>query len=218
MTALVSNDCLIALLDDDPAVLASVRALLHENGYPASCFDTPEDFLSICPLDSIGCLVTDLRMPGIDGSELQRRLMAAGSTLSMVVVTGHADVPTAVRLMENGALTVLEKPYEDTALLGAVQQALDRSRRIHAAWRWQAEMARRLNELADDERQVMQCLLNGKSNKTIAYELGISLRTVDRRRKAVLEKMRADCVPELAAMLASHRPTERPARWLARQC
>ena len=164
--------------------------------------------LAACPLDSVGCLITDLRMPGTDGSELQRRLLAANSTLAVVVVTGHADVATAVRLMENGAVTLLEKPYDDSSLLRAVRQAIARSHREHASRRRQSEVAHRLSALTDEERRVLDCLLENKANKTIAFELGISLRTVDRRRRAVLDKMCAASVPELAAMVAAHEPSQ----------
>src|SRR2546430_16766331 len=143
-------------------------------------------------------------MAGIDGIERQRRMVAADSTLALVVVTGHADVATAVRLMENGAVTLLEKPYDDSLLLRAVRQALARSRREHASRRRRSQVAHCLSTLTDEERRVLDCLLENKANKTVAFELGISLRTVDRRRRAVLDKMRAASVPELAAIVAGH--------------
>jgi FixJ family two-component response regulator len=201
----MDDKTIVAVVDDDPAVLASVRALLGAHGYLASCFSTAEDFLQACPLDAVGCVIADLRMPGIDGGELQRQLADAESTLSVVVVTGHADVPTTVRLMENGAVTLLEKPYKDSALLRAVERGTNRSRAAHARWQRQAELSRCLSQLTDEERQVMEQLLRNQGNKSIGFELGISLRTVDRRRKAVLGKMQAGSVPELAAMLAGHR-------------
>jgi FixJ family two-component response regulator len=188
-------------VDDDASVLASVRAVLAQARYDVICFASAEQFLAEAPLDVPGCLVTDLQMPGVGGVELQRRLLEAGSPLSLVIVTGVADVPTAVTLMERGAVTLLEKPYNHAALLKAVERALTDS--VQRYRRRQAERAAavRLAQLTRTERNVMEYVLSGAPNKAISEALDLSMRTVDRRRQTILHKMGVQSVPELAILL-----------------
>jgi two-component system response regulator FixJ len=168
-----------------------------------SCYSSAEQFLAQAPLNGPGCVITDLQMPGINGIEMQRRLLEMECPFSSIVVTGVADVPTAVKLMERGAITLLEKPYDHRALLHAVEQGLEAS---FDRWRRQQNerhVQQRLATLTEEESQVMSHMLAGKANKCVARALELSMRTVDRRRQAVLKKMGANSVPELALMLAA---------------
>jgi two-component system response regulator FixJ len=148
-------------------------------------------------------VITDLQMPVVSGVELQQRLLAAKSFLAVVVVTGVADVPTTVTLMEKGAITLLEKPYDHNKLVLAVERGLTLSREQWLQARSEQLTRQRLESLTEDEHRVMQCMLTGQPNKAIAHRLGLSMRTVDRRRQAALEKMDVRTAPELGLLLGT---------------
>lgn len=194
----------VFVVDDDPAVLTSVRTLLATNGFDVRSFESTKVFLDQIDIDTVGCLVTDLRMPGMDGAQLQRVLLLARSSLAVIVVTAHADVPLAVDLMHRGAVTVLEKPYNPPALVNAVRKALRQSREMHRQVRRVREIEERLAQLADQEREIMDGMIAGKPIKTVSHELEISMRTVDRRRAKVLMKMQVASIGELGALLAEY--------------
>lgn len=196
-----SQSC-IYVVDDDMAVLQSVKAVLSELNCVVFCYPSADQFLTEVTTERPGCLITDLQMPGMSGLDLHQRLIHAKSPLSVVVVTGVADVPTTVTVMRSGAVTLLEKPYEPAELLRATKEALAMSQK-----RWQQEQSnqtvlQRLNQLTDEERQIMDAMLANKTNKAISQQLDISMRTVDRRRSAILEMMNVNSVPELAASLS----------------
>ncbi len=191
----------VLVVDDDRAVLASVRSLLESCGYSVACFESAEDFLAKVSASERGCVITDLRMPGMRGEELLRRVRDALPLLSVVVVTGAADVSLAVRVMEDGAVTLLEKPYAPEALIAAVEKALQRANEQLKATTLRNDVSSRLSLLSDEERAVMECMLQGYPNKRISSELQLSLRTVDRRRSSVMQKMQAASLPELATLL-----------------
>jgi FixJ family two-component response regulator len=193
----------IYVVDDDEAVLLSVQAMLNQHGYSCRCYLTAEEFLRDAPRDQPGCVITDLQMPEISGVELQKRLLADESPLSVVVVTGVADVPTTVALMERGAVTLLEKPYNHDDLVNAVERGLEVSRLRWLEKHNRQTVVDRLATLSEDERRVMECMLTGQPNKAVAHRLELSMRTVDRRRQAVLEKMAVRTAPELALLLGS---------------
>lgn len=196
----------VFIVDDDEAILASVKAVLSQFGYDPQCFHSADDFLKQAPLDAPGCVVTDLQMPGIDGFQLQERLAAMHSLLSIVVLTGVADVPTAVKVMRNGAATLLEKPYVSRDLLISVQQGLDASKKRWHTWQLEREVQAKLITLTDDERAVMKLMLSGAPNKSIASSMDLGMRTVDRRRQAIFSKMGVNTVAELAMLLSSTCP------------
>ena len=199
---------MIYVVDDDAAVLNSLQALLQAHGFQVQCYSSAEHFLSEVAMNRRGCVVTDVAMPGMSGVDLVRRLHEAKSPLSIVVVTGVANVPMAVSLMEYGAVTLLEKPYDSDRLLAAVNRGLTISGQQCEQWQREQEVQRRLSQLTDEERSVMDRLLADKPNKAISAELNLSLRTVDRRRQSVLEKLGVDSVPEMALMLGPLRQTE----------
>ncbi|MCX7418298.1 MAG: response regulator [Planctomycetia bacterium] len=196
-----SESC-IYVVDDDAAVLQSVKAVLSELNCEVFCYQSADQFLTEATTERPGCLITDLQMPGMSGLELHQRLVHAKSPLSVVVVTGVADVPTTVTVMRSGAVTLLEKPYEPTELLRATKEALAMSQQ-----RWQKQLSdrtvlHRMSQLTDDERQIMDAMLASKTNKAISQQLDISMRTVDRRRSAILEIMDVKSVAGLAASLS----------------
>ena len=196
-----SESC-IYVVDDDMAVLQSVKAVLSELNCEVFCYQSADQFLTEATTERPGCLITDLQMPGMSGLELHQRLVHAKSPLSVVVVTGVADVPTTVTVMRSGAVTLLEKPYEPTELLRATKEALAMSQE-----RWQKQLSdrtvlHRMSQLTDDERQIMDAMLASKTNKAISQQLDISMRTVDRRRSAILEIMDVKSVAGLAASLS----------------
>jgi FixJ family two-component response regulator len=196
---------IIYVVDDDEAVLLSVQAMLSQHGYLCRCHLSAEEFLRDAPGDSPGCVITDLQMPDVSGVELQRRLVVNESPLSVIVVTGVADVPTTVALMERGAVTLLEKPYNHDDLVHAVERGLALSRERWLQKRSEQSVVDRLAALTEDEHRVMECMLTGQPNKAVAHRLELSMRTVDRRRQAVLEKMGVRTAPELALLLGAAR-------------
>lgn len=189
-------------VDDDDAVLNSLLAIMRWHGYDAQGFLTAEDFLRESPLHEPGCVVADLQLPGIDGLELQQQLLAAQSPLALVVVSGAANIAAAVKFMENGAVTLLEKPYPEEALVAAIEKALTGSYTAHRQREQQQSVQTRLAALEPDERTVLDLMLADEPNKQIAYRLDMSMRTIDRRRRSVLEKMGVQSVPELATLLS----------------
>lgn len=187
----MANDAVVHVIDDDDAVRRSLAFLFASAGVAAETYDTPGGFLRAAAGLSAGCIVTDVRMPEMNGIELMRRLRAMGVTLPVVVITGHGDVPLAVEAMKAGACDFLEKPFRDGDLLGAVQAAM---RSPVAA---DTEMQGRLGRLSTRERQVLERLVAGHANKVIARDLGISDRTVEIYRAKVMTKMGAESFAEL---------------------
>ncbi len=191
------------VVDDEESVLHSVKMVLSQYGMAPTCFTSAESFLREAAQDSPGCIVTDLDMPGgISGLQLQEMLLAKSSPLSVVFLTGIADVPTVVRIMRNGATTLLEKPYATQELVSAVQNALKCSQARWHTLREQARIKAMLATLTDEERTVMKMILAGTPNKNIASGLDIGMRTVDRRRQSIFNKMGVSTVAELAMLIS----------------
>ncbi len=196
----MTSSQVVHVIDDDAGVRDSVAFLLGTAGLTVRTHESAVAFLKILPEAEDGCIVTDVRMPEIDGIELQRRLRTHGSTLPVVVMTGHGDIALAVAAMKAGAMDFIEKPFDDEVLLAAVRAALsqrssERERGAHSA-----EVRTRLRSLSERERQVLDGLVAGKPNKIIAYDLGISPRTVEIYRANVMTKMGADSLSALVRM------------------
>jgi two-component system response regulator FixJ len=191
---------IVHVIDDDSDVRESLAFLLGTVGMTVRVHESADAFLAVLPEVKEGCIVTDVRMPGIDGIELQRRLAAAGNRLPVIVMTGHGDIALAVEAMKAGAMDFIEKPFDDEVLIAAIRAAL--SRRAGDRERdAQTEAVRdRLKLLSERERQVMDGLVAGKPNKVIAYDLGISARTVEIYRANVMTKMQADSLSALVRM------------------
>lgn len=194
-------DTIVHIVDDEEAVRNSLAFLLTGAGFAVRVHESATDFLHIAPQISNGCLITDLRMPDIDGVELLRRLKAVDAMLPAIVVTGHGDVQMAVEAMKNGAIDFIEKPFSDDVIIESITRAANA-----AANRQQSEAAvdqvrGRLASLSERERQVLNGVVAGQANKTIAYELGISPRTVEVYRSGLMAKMQARSLAELVRMV-----------------
>jgi FixJ family two-component response regulator len=190
----------VFVVDDDAAARESVMAVVSAKGVPAKGFASAEEFLAHFNANLRGCLVVDVRMNGMSGLQLLQQLTGRGSTLPAIVITGYADVPMAVKAMQAGALTFLEKPCQDQELWQAIQQALDREASLQEVRRQTGEIQTRLESLTEDEVAVMRKLLEGLPNKRIAVDLDIGLRTVELRRSNIMKKMDAASLPELVRM------------------
>lgn len=201
-TLIQQTELVVYLIDDDESVLHSQSELLTAAGFRIDSHLSAESFLTTLTPKSAGCVITDLKMSGMSGLDLQRTLVENKSLLPVIVVSGHANVSTTVELMENGAVTLLQKPYVPGELLNAVQRGLDQfiENRDRAAEL--DSIQKRLNCLSPGEMSVLKLMITGRPNKVISQELEISMRTVDRRRSVVLEKMRVDSAPELARLVA----------------
>lgn len=202
---------LVHVVDDDPGVRDSLAFLLETAGLAVRTYDSAAAFLAVAPELAAGCVLTDVRMPGMDGLTLQRRLAALGGNLAVVVMTGHGDVPIAVEALKAGARDFLEKPFPDDRLLAVVQEALAASRQARDEYEATAGIAARHASLTPREREVLEHLVAGHPNKTIAYDLGTSPRTVEVQRARVMEKMGARSLAELVRMvLAMQRAGGKP--------
>lgn len=194
------TDAMVYVVDDDDAVRESLEFLLSSAQLPVKSYNSASAFLAAFPRNAAGCIITDVRMPEIDGIELLKRLAQLGIKMPVIVVTGHGDVPLAVEAMKLGAIDFFEKPFDGDKIVAAVHAAL-------GAWKEdtdrQAESAKLLNRIATlspRERDVLAGLVAGKPNKTIAYDLGISPRTVEIYRANVMTKMEAGSLSELVRM------------------
>lgn len=188
---------IVHIVDDDEAIRDSLAFLLETAGFSTRGHGSAVDFLATLPGHEPGCVITDIRMPGIDGLELQQRLIALGANLPVIVITGHGDVPMAVRAIQGGALDFLEKPFDDEKLLDAVRRALAASRNLRAENAAAQLVAIRLSRLTAREQEVFHALVAGLANKEIARNLGVSPRTVEVHRARVMEKMAANGLPDL---------------------
>ena len=196
----MDNDSTVFVVDDDPGARESVVALVGLKGLKAEGYASAEDFLANYDPSRTGCIVVDVKMSGMSGLELLRKLNERKSHLPVVVITGYADVPMAVKAMQEGAFTFLEKPCQEQELWNAIQQALEIERAQQSQRRERAETEARLSTLTVDELEVFRRLLAGHPNKRIAADLDIGLRTVELRRSNIMKKMRATSLPDLVRM------------------
>jgi two-component system, LuxR family, response regulator FixJ len=190
----------VYVVDDDDAALDSLLMLLTAEGLPAVGFSNPLEFLKALPEEPRGCLITDLRMPEMDGVELIRTLREQGVILPVIVITGHADVTKAVDAMKAGAADFIEKPFESELILRLARACLEENDDAIDANAWRGRVKQRLDTLTARERQVLHLVVEGSSNKVVAGRLGISPRTVEIYRASVMSKMRADSLSELVRM------------------
>jgi FixJ family two-component response regulator len=192
----------VFVVDDDASVRGALARLLHSAGYQTETFSSAEGFLAKSRFDAPGCILLDVRMPGLNGLELQEALAAADRQLPIVFITGHGDVPMSVRAMKAGAEDFLPKPFDDEELLKAVAQALNKSQREQNERTEAAEIRRRLSSLTPREREVLCHVVAGQLNKQIAVDLSIAEKTIKVHRARVMEKMGASSIAGLVAMAA----------------
>ncbi len=196
----MAGDINVFVIDDDEAMRDSLDFLLGSAGFRVQVFETAEAFLDALPNAGSGCVVSDIRMPGMDGLELLKRLKTEKLVLPVVIMTGHGDVPLAVDAMKLGAADFVEKPFDDERLIAAIRTAISRTREIKKAGSVSDELSARLASLSRRERQVMEGLVAGLSNKIIARDHGISPRTVEVYRANVMTKMQAANLSELVQL------------------
>jgi two-component system response regulator FixJ len=196
----MSGTVTVHVVDDDPGMRDSLSVLLQASGFAVRVYDSAEIFLAGAA-SVVGCVLTDVRMPRIDGLELQRRLSEQRLPLAVVVMTGQGDIALAVNAMRAGAVDFLEKPFEEQALLEAVGRALDQSQRLREAGETASRAAARLASLTPREREVLDLLVAGLPNKAVANKLGSSPRTVEVHRARVLEKLQARGLPDLVRIV-----------------
>jgi two-component system response regulator FixJ len=196
----MAGERLVYIVDDDEAVRESLAALLEAKGYTVRGFALARDFLAAAPTLRPGVLIADIRMPGMDGLELQQELTARSFEFPLIAITGHGDVPLAVRAMKAGAIDFIEKPFAAEAIAAGIDAALARVSENGQKIPPSATAAERLLHLSPREREVLQGLLAGLPNKAIAYDLAISPRTVEIHRAHVMEKMGARSLSELIRM------------------
>lgn len=200
----MSNDAadaaLVHVIDDDQAVRDSLAFLLRTAGLACRLYPSASHFLDTLEEVGGGCVITDVRMPEVDGLELLRQLQGRGFLLPVIVITGHGDVPLAVSAMKAGAADFIEKPFDDDLLLSAVRNALNQQERLSRQDAARAEVQAKLAGLSTREQQVLRGLVLGQPNKIIAFDLGISPRTVEIYRANVMTKMQAGSLSDLVRM------------------
>jgi RNA polymerase sigma factor (sigma-70 family) len=199
----------IFIVDDDPSVRESTQLMLKSVGFDVKTFASAQDFLNAKLQEGLGCLILDVRMPGISGLDLQEKLVSAESPLPVIFITGHGTVPLSVRAMKAGAVDFLQKPFEEQDLLDAINRAITQQREKKSKKDEEDRLQQRLKALTSREYQVFSLLVTGMANKEIAYKLGTSERTVKAHRAQVMEKMKAGSFADLvrfAEKLKTHLP------------
>jgi RNA polymerase sigma factor (sigma-70 family) len=190
----------VFVVDDDPSIRFAMQALMDSVNLEHEIYGSADEFLENVDEQRPGCLVLDIRMPGLGGLELQEELIKRGNTVPIIFITGHGDVPMAVDAMQKGAVDFIQKPFRDQDLLDRVREALSTDEERRAEQEKHAVVADRLARLTNREREVFDLVVTGKPNKVIAYELGVSQRTVEIHRARVMEKMQARSLADLVKM------------------
>ena len=195
--SLIPKKGTVYVVDDDEAVRDSLQWLLEGKDYRVRCFDSAESFLARFDPREVACLITDIRMDGMSGLELQDKLLDRKSPLPIVFITGHGDVPMAVNTMKKGAMDFIEKPFKEDALVALVERMLDQARSSFSQSQEAASREALLSRLTTREAQVLERIVAGRLNKQIADDLGISIKTVEAHRANVMEKLNANTVADL---------------------
>jgi FixJ family two-component response regulator len=200
LTAPANATAIVFVIDDDESVRRALGRQLRTAGFQVETFDSAQDYLARAPQAGIACIVTDVRMPGMSGLDLQDSLAQAGRALPMVFITGHGDIPTTVRAMKSGAVNFLPKPFAERDMLAAVTEALERSRRMDRTRAETEQLRARFQTLTLREREVLRLVASGLLNKIIADRLGVAETTIKVHRGRVMEKMGASSLAELVRM------------------
>lgn len=196
----MNSEPAVYVVDDDQAMRNSLKWLIESIGMPVKTYSSADDFLTNYFPGRAGCLLLDVRMPGMSGLELQAHLARENSRLPVIIITGHGDVAMAVKAMKSGAVDFIEKPFHDEDLITSIRNALDFDRKERALRSQRAQITARLAELTPREHEVMEMVTEGHANKEIAAALGVSAKTVEAHRARVMDKMRASSLAELVRM------------------
>ncbi len=196
----------VYIVDDDPAVRDSLRWLIESLQHPVETFESAQTFLDAYTDNSPGCLVLDVRLPGMSGLQLQKKLQDDGFDLPVIIITGHGDVPMAVHALKSGALHFLEKPFRDQEILDCVQETLEFSSNRHATRLQNEKILARMKTLTPREYQIMKDIAKGYTNKGIGEKHDISIKTVEIHRTRVMHKMEAGTLPDLVRMVLAIEP------------
>ncbi len=192
---------MVFIVDDDEAVRNSLRLLVKSVGLTAMALPSAQDFLTSYNPQQPGCLVLDVRMPGMSGLELQQQLNQRGAVIPVIFITGHGDIPMAVEAMQQGAFDFLQKPFRDQDLIDRIQRALERDRTSREDLGQRNRIRQRRDSLTPREREVLALVTSGNANKVMAADLGLSQRTIEIHRARVMEKMGASSVAQLVRMV-----------------
>jgi FixJ family two-component response regulator len=191
----------VYIVDDDSGVRSSIRMLLKSIGIAATALGSAREYLDTFDPSQPGCLVLDIRMPGMSGMELQAQLNLKGAIIPVIFISGHGDIPMAVEAMQHGAFDFLQKPFRDQDLIDRIQKALARDRETRAALQEHSHIKEKLDSLTPRERDVLKLLTKGQQNKVMAAELGLSQRTVEIHRAHIMEKTGASSLAQLVRMV-----------------
>ena len=203
----MSNKPTVFVVDDDQEVRESIRWLIESVDLAVETFGSGQEFLDAYDPDKPGCVVLDVRMPQSSGLELQKKLLARGREIPVIIVSAYGSVPVAVEAMKAGAVDFIEKPFSDQALLDRIHQAIAKDQDVRGRKAKRAEVAARIEVLTSREREVMDMVVVGKATKRIAMDLGISPKTVEAHRAHIMQKMAADSLAELVQMAVAVRST-----------
>ena len=199
----MSQQSSVFIVDDDQEVRDALQLLMESVGLQVECFGSAQEYLDRFDPQRPGCIVLDVRMPGMSGLDLQARLAEERLCPPIIIITGHGDVPMAVRAVQAGAMNFIEKPFNDQELLDSVHRAIEQDARQRGDVSRLAEIEERYQRLTPREREVLELVIAGRRNKLIAAELGVSQSTVEAHRAKVMEKMEADTLSELMRMMLS---------------
>jgi two-component system, LuxR family, response regulator FixJ len=199
-----SNSSAVFVIDDDPQACQAISELIYSFGFQVKSFHSADEFLNSVDENQPGCVILDLRMPGIDGTEVHRRLLERNVPLSVIVLAAHPETRATVNSLRSGAIAVLEKPFKDEELWSFVQEGVERSELEHYRRRHLASLEKRLKKLAQQDREVLKLMMEGVKNRSIAKRLEVSLRTVENRRRRVFEVMQAESVAQLTRMITEY--------------
>ena len=202
---------MVFVIDDDPSMRTAIKELIEAVGLNCQTFASAQELLDSKLPDVPGCLVLDVRLPGLSGLNLQRELTERGNHIPIIFITGHGDIPMSVQAMKAGAVEFLTKPFRDQDLLDAIEQATERDRSARKQRQETVDLSQRYESLTPREREVMRLVVTGLLNKQIASELGISEKTVNVHRAQVMQKMKADSLADLVRISERLRASTHPA-------
>jgi two-component system, LuxR family, response regulator FixJ len=197
---MIETNATVFIVDDDQAILESMRMLIETVGMTVQTFSNSQEFLESYDPDVAGCVVLDIRMPGMSGLELQAKMQTLKMDIPIVIITGHGDIPMAVQAIKAGAVEFIEKPFRDQLLLDAINKAIKKDSKQRGIKRGRLDFEEKCQLLTTRERQILELMVTGKNTKEIAVELNISTKTVDFHRQHVMSKMKVDSIVKLVQL------------------